>query len=108
LKRGGKLTDIWDQGRYLDEFERRDGQWKIINRVVVVDAERWSETFDFFKLARKNTPRAYMGARGAKDPVHDLQSYSRERRPAYRYPGLWNHYRWLLGVPLFVLRWFAR
>ena len=26
LRRWGKFTDMWHQGRYLDELERRDGQ----------------------------------------------------------------------------------
>ena len=34
LKRKGKYTDFLHDGRYLDIFEKRDGEWKILHRAL--------------------------------------------------------------------------
>lgn len=44
------LTDIWHQGRYVDVFERRGGECKILNRVVLIECQRWLRTADLQKL----------------------------------------------------------
>jgi len=36
----GVLTDALAHGRYVDRFEKRDGRWKIAERLVVVDWDR--------------------------------------------------------------------
>jgi hypothetical protein len=36
-KEGGGEEDAWFEGRYLDDFERRDGVWKIIRRRGLAD-----------------------------------------------------------------------
>jgi hypothetical protein len=105
LKRGGKLTDIWDQGRYLDEFECRDGEWKILNRLVVMDAERWSDTLNFLDLVPDTDPnKVRTGRRGADDPVYRRRELGTMMRPDFRLPDLWGIYRRLLGTPRFLLR----
>ena len=38
----GSLTDSMYGGRYLDEFERRDGEWRISKRTYILD---WSKKF---------------------------------------------------------------
>lgn len=105
LRRGTKLTDIWDQGRYLDEFECRDGEWRIFRRVVVMDAERWSDTLNFLDLVRSDDPhRVYTGQRGKSDPVHRRYELSALVRPDFRLPDLWGIYRRLLRTPRYLLR----
>ena len=39
----GKLVDTLFGGRYLDGFERRDGEWRISRRKYVLD---WTQRFD--------------------------------------------------------------
>jgi hypothetical protein len=39
-KEGGRRTDYWNAGRYLDEFACRDGRWAITRRVCVYDWSR--------------------------------------------------------------------
>jgi hypothetical protein len=109
LKRSGKLTDIWDQGRYLDEFERRDGAWKILKRVAVMDAERWSDTVNFLDLVPDDDPhKVHTGRRGSGDPVHRRRELGELIRPDFRLPDLWSVYRRLLAAPRWMQRWAVR
>jgi ketosteroid isomerase-like protein len=39
----GKEIDWTHAGRYVDRFERRDGEWRIAYRTVVYDLERFDE-----------------------------------------------------------------
>jgi len=41
-ERNGKLHDNMYGGRYLDEFEKRDGEWRISKRIYILD---WSTNF---------------------------------------------------------------
>lgn len=105
LKRGGKLTDIWDQGRYIDEFECRDGEWKILNRLAVMDAERWSDTLNFLALVPDTDPhKVRTGRRGMDDPVYRRRELGNLIRSDFRLPDLWGIYRRLLGTPRFLIR----
>lgn len=104
LRRGWKLTDMCDQGRYLDEFECRDGEWKILNRVMVIDAERWVDTVNLLDLFPSNMPnKAYSGRRGDTDPVYRLHKIGELVRPNYSMPDLWSPYRKLLAIPKVLL-----
>ena len=38
----GNLSDSMYGGRYLDEFEKRDGEWRISKRTYILD---WSHSF---------------------------------------------------------------
>jgi len=40
LRPGGAERDYFTGGRFLDRFERRGGQWKITQRVGLIDFER--------------------------------------------------------------------
>jgi hypothetical protein len=66
-ERPGHDSSIWSivQGlRYLDLFERRDGRWAIVNRIVVLDWER-----KFGPGGPSVPPTSWQrGARGAADP----------------------------------------
>ncbi len=109
LKRSGKLTDIWDQGRYLDEFERRNGAWKILKRVVVMDAERWSDTVSFLDMIPDDDPhKVHTGRRGDGDPVHRRHELGALIRSDFRLPDLWSVYRRLLAAPRWLLRLMVR
>ncbi|AXB78080.1 nuclear transport factor 2 family protein [Novosphingobium sp. P6W] len=61
----GSVRDLFISGRYLDEYACRDGDWRIVKRVLVTD---WVKddpgTLDFF-AANPGAPRG--GRRGA-DP----------------------------------------
>jgi SnoaL-like domain len=109
LRRTCKLTDMWHQGRYLDEFERRNGEWKILRRVTVLDAERWIHTADMQDLVPDSVPnKVYRGQRGRGDPVYRLGQLAALTRPDFRMPRLWEPLRQLLRVPLFVVHGIGR
>jgi hypothetical protein len=104
IKRGWKLTDMCDQGRYLDEFECRNGEWKILNRVMVIDAERWVDTVNLLNLFPADMQnKAYSGIRGTMDPVYRLHKIGELVRPKYSMSDLWSPYRKLLAIPKFVI-----
>lgn len=54
-------------GRYLDTFERREGDWLIRHRACVFDWNATHPRTDAWD--RENGPRRY-GARGKSDPVY--------------------------------------
>lgn len=109
LRRSGKLTDLWDQGRYLDEFECRDGQWRILNRVVVMDAERWVDTVNLLDLIPDSNPQKVLtGRRDVGDPVFRLRDVGALVRPRFGMPDLWAPYRKLLVIPKRLLYWLGR
>lgn len=60
-------------GRYLDRFERRDGEWRVADRTVVYD---WIEERTREDLARDDTAlfgrRQPTGRRDESDPLHAL------------------------------------
>ena len=100
LRDGDGLFDYWHQGRYLDIFEKRDGEWRIKCRVAVSDADRLIRTKDFRRImdaaagpdqrpAENQLPR---GARFPADPVYvgfDLPEFGKTRPPM---PDLWAAY----------------
>jgi ketosteroid isomerase-like protein len=53
-------------GRYLDRFERRNGQWRIAHRLVVVDLATFLPETDFMPAAPDR------GQRGPDDPSFAL------------------------------------
>ena len=69
LEHDAKQIDWMLNGRYIDRFERREGEWRIAKRTVVYDTER----FDEVEPAPQNfrpaafTAKAVRGARGAAD-----------------------------------------
>jgi 3-phenylpropionate/cinnamic acid dioxygenase small subunit len=106
LKRSGKFTDLWHQGRYLDEFELRSGQWKILSRVCVVDAERSVDAVNFLNFIPQNDPhKVHTGNRGTHDPVYKLQTINSLIRPQFALAELWGGYRSLLRLPKFVVHY---
>lgn len=61
----GKPRDFAINCRYIDDMERRDGEWRIARRVVVVDADRVDP------VAESWVPEEQMrGRRGRADPSY--------------------------------------
>jgi hypothetical protein len=64
----GAREEMLFSGRYLDRLEKRDGQWKLLHRQVVIDWSRRQPVVDergseaFIDLAR--------GGHGSADPSH--------------------------------------
>ena len=56
-------------GRYLDRFERRNGEWRIARRVVIVD-DRFSS---IAMGGARNTPSTW-GYRNASDPMYAFRA----------------------------------
>lgn len=68
---GAGEEDYFVQGRYIDRFERRGGEWKIAQRRGVHDFERISPTAEG---AFANAPAEQRGARKPHDPLYGLLS----------------------------------
>lgn len=48
IRKDGSANDVTFLGRYLDRFEQRDGEWKILRREVVIDSWRiYSDSCDW-------------------------------------------------------------
>ncbi len=84
LRHEAGLTDFWHQGRYLDVWEKREGEWKILHRAIAGDFDRWIETLDYRAEVMDKTNQPLQGRRGAQDPGNlwfDLLQH-RPERPA--------------------------
>jgi hypothetical protein len=73
LREGGAATDLFESGRYLDRFERRNGEWRIAARVAVTD---------WWALAPRNTlpfpldleAKLTKGKHGLDDPFYSVRA----------------------------------
>ncbi len=84
LKRKGKYTDFLHDGRYLDIFEKRDGEWKILHRVVVNDMDRWVHTLGLRREELGSVNTSPSGCRGPGDLSYlgfELTRHRPERPP---------------------------
>ena len=71
-KPDGDFLDWWHQGRYLDIFEKRDGEWRILERTIASDMDRLLRTKDIRAILNQGqepTP-GKTGARHPNDPVY--------------------------------------
>lgn len=66
---GTDEEDYFVQGRYIDRFERRNGEWKIARRRGVHDFERIAPRAEG---AFASAPAEQRGARKPHDPLYDL------------------------------------
>jgi hypothetical protein len=57
----------WGWGRYVDDFERRDGEWRIARRRVVVDNQTALNPASGYVP----TPGGYVGRHDMRDPSYD-------------------------------------
>lgn len=70
---GERDVDVVIGGRYLDEYEKRDGTWKFIQRMIVTDWARVNDpsSVDLSHPVTKDTPR---GAPDENDPSYQFFS----------------------------------
>jgi hypothetical protein len=88
-KPDGDYLDFWHQGRYLDIFEKRGDEWRILCRTIVNDMDRLLRTKDMRSVMGEGEPgsdnnRAHRGGRKPNDPVFsgfDLQKLVHDRKP---------------------------
>lgn len=67
--RGDEKADMLTGGRYIDRFERRDGQWRIAERTFVLDWAR-SEPSTRDMVGGMYATLDLHGARGSADPSY--------------------------------------
>lgn len=99
-----RLHDYWHQGRYLDVFEKRNGEWRIYLRLLVADCDRLITIKDMRALAaeyggeatRANEPT--LGARAPDDPVYLGQSVARASKTRTPMQDLWGGFYALAHV----------
>jgi hypothetical protein len=63
----GTEEDFFTGGRYLDRFERRDGVWRIVRRVGLIDFERFMPPAD---RTLWEGPAARRGGKYPDDPLY--------------------------------------
>lgn len=97
LREGDGFLDFWHQGRYLDIFEKRDGQWKILVRAVVRDMDRLLRAKDldaiFDQFGAEEGSLGLTGKRAPEDPVYvqfNLRQLIGEREAN---PDFWGGFR---------------
>lgn len=65
-------------GRYLDDFEQRDGRWAITHRSVVFDWSRVEPmSVTYWDLMGHDTSKLLFGAFGPDDPLYELLEVTR-------------------------------
>jgi hypothetical protein len=60
----GQAQDIRNLGRYIDEWERREGEWRITKRLFLLDFDQSSPAHGVFETTgkRDRTDPSYFGA----------------------------------------------
>jgi hypothetical protein len=97
------LLDYWHQGRYLDIFEKRNGEWRIFLRTIVTDMERLVKARDLRAImaaAAAQAPdagrgvehSALAGARAPADPVFSGMNIKDLVKTRPGMPDLWGPY----------------
>jgi SnoaL-like domain len=67
----GAHSHLVSHGRYLDLFERRDGEWKILSRLLVSEGAEWSNPIPVPRPAGRPKPNQQQRAsRFPDDPVY--------------------------------------
>ena len=69
---GDDPQDVMTGGRYIDRYERRNGEWKISHRTFVLDWTTSSRSKDLMGLGMFE--EMVKGERGKQDPVYALWS----------------------------------
>lgn len=65
---GGEIRDLILAARTLDRFEKRDGEWKIVDRTKVMD---WGRTINADDGLYQNSPLA-TGSNDRSDPSYQI------------------------------------
>lgn len=73
LRAKGREVDVTVGGRYLDKYERRSGNWKFTDRMIVTD---WARVNDpsLVDLSHPITSDTETGSPDANDPSHQFFS----------------------------------
>ena len=87
-KPDGDFLDYWHQGRYLDIFEKRGGEWRILCRTIAGDMDRLLRTKNMREFMGEGQPSSdnnlgLRGGRSPNDPVFsgfDLQKLVHDRK----------------------------
>ncbi len=67
LEIDGVSNDTLAVGRYIDRYEKRSGEWRILHRTCVSD---WSRTAQTSNDLRNNPDQSLVGKRGQDDLVY--------------------------------------
>jgi len=67
LGKGAFGVDLMTSSRYLDRFQRRNGEWRIWRRVLIQD---WKQMIDVAQNAPKTLSGWTVGRRDKEDPVY--------------------------------------
>jgi ketosteroid isomerase-like protein len=82
VKHDSGFTDFWHNNRYLDVFEKRNNEWKILHRVTTQDMDRLIETIDIEAMIGDSPNRLLADCRGSEDPSYlgfDLVKHKPQR-----------------------------
>jgi hypothetical protein len=107
LRDADRLYDYWHQGRYLDIFEKRDGEWRIFLRLLVADCDRLITTADIRAIAAEFGGQEAIdhqplpGARAPDDPVCRGRAIADAVKRRAAMPDLWGGF-YALGRVLAV------
>lgn len=109
LRRWLKITDLCHNGRYIDIFERREGQWKILHRLAVLDAERWINTADLQNFIPDDHPnKQHVGKSGKEDHSYNVASIPALSKNQGGLRNVWGGIRLSLLLPTSVLHILGR
>ncbi|RQS68175.1 nuclear transport factor 2 family protein [Burkholderia sp. Bp8963] len=78
----GAVTEVSLYGRYIDRFEKRDGEWKVAARTVVYDWSRSTPVADSTDIGMFGSARRPLGARCPDDTFYEVRADILARRAA--------------------------
>ena len=90
LAHGEGFTDFLHDGRYLDVWETRAGEWKLLHRVIAADLDRWVHTLNIRDSAMQSDNTPLQGRRGAEDPGNLWMEIIKHRPERPAVPDLWT------------------
>lgn len=102
LADGEDFFDFWHQGRYLDVFEKRDGEWRIFVRTTVSDMDRLIRTKDMRKImgaySQDDEDTSRISARFPADAVYKGFGIEKTVRDIPGHPEFWEIFYGLAKV----------
>jgi hypothetical protein len=96
-------ADFWHQGRYIDIFEKRNGEWRILHRAIASDCDRWFKTIDFRGRENESSElgdRDLLGTRYPNDMIFDGPDFVKRMKSRPGEPDLWGPFHALAEMPL--------
>ena len=73
-KSPNKPTEVTLYGRYIDRFEKRDGEWKVAARIVVYDWSRTAPIETATETEMFGTARRPLGSRYPTDTLYEVRA----------------------------------